>query len=68
MEHIENIMEIRTVVKHILLEEYHLKSVNDIFKLDGETLAEIYEQLKAVMEEYSLDGEDVESILDGIDD
>ncbi|HCO8214600.1 hypothetical protein [Escherichia fergusonii] len=68
MEHIENIKEIRAAVKHILFEEYHLESVNDIFELDGETLAEMYEQLKAVMEEYGLDGEDVESILNGIDD
>lgn len=68
MEHIENIMEIRAAVKHILFEEYHTESVNDIFELDGETLAEMYEQLKAVMEEYGLDGEDVESVLNGIDD
>ncbi|MEZ2509819.1 hypothetical protein ACBP77_16285 [Escherichia fergusonii] len=61
-------MEIRAAVKHILFEEYHLESVNDIFELDGETLAEMYEQLKAVMEEYGLDGEDVESVLNGIDD
>ncbi|CTV67210.1 hypothetical protein [Escherichia albertii] len=67
MEHIENIMEIRAAVKHILFEEYHLESVNDIFDLDGETLAEMYEQFKCVMEEYGLDGEDVESILNGID-
>ncbi|QCT87725.1 hypothetical protein [Escherichia sp. E4742] len=68
MESNENITEIRAAVKHILFEEYHLESVNDIFELDGETLAEMYEQLKAVMEEYGLDGEDVESILNGIDD
>ncbi|HCT5610516.1 TPA: hypothetical protein OT147_003883 [Escherichia coli] len=68
MEYIENITEIRAVVKHILFGEYHLESVNDIFELDGETLAEMYEQLKAVMEEYGLDGEEVESILNGIDD
>ncbi|WP_244259714.1 hypothetical protein [Escherichia albertii] len=51
MEHIENITEIRAAVKHILFEEYHLESVNDIFDLDGETLAEMYEQFKCVMEE-----------------
>ncbi|WP_059215754.1 hypothetical protein [Escherichia albertii] len=67
MEHIENITEIRAAVKHILFEEYHLESVNDIFDLDGETLAEMYEQFKCVMEEYGLDGEDVESILNGVD-
>ncbi|HEB1167098.1 TPA: hypothetical protein ACN6Y2_003836 [Escherichia albertii] len=67
MEHIENITEIRAAVKHILFEEYHLESVNDIFDLDGEILAEMYEQFKCVMEEYGLDGEDVESILNGID-
>ncbi|EGI6811723.1 hypothetical protein ABSL22_003989 [Escherichia coli] len=68
MEHIENITEIRAVVKHILFEEYHLKSINDFLDLDGETLAEIYQQFKCVMEEYGLEREEMESILDGIDD
>ncbi|EHR8834926.1 hypothetical protein ABJ851_000752 [Shigella flexneri] len=68
MESNENITQIRAEVKHILFEEYHLKSINDFLDLDGEMLAEIYEQLKCVMEEYGLDGEDMESILDGIDD
>ncbi|GEM_PF-5506637 len=54
-------------VKKILSEEYGLQSVDEVETLDGETMAELYEQLKFVQEEYDLSDEDMEDILDEIE-
>ena len=54
-------------VKKILSEEYGLKTIAELETLDGETLAELYEQLKFVQEEYALLDEDMEDILDEIE-
>lgn len=44
-------------VKHILFEEYHLKSIEEF-------LAELYQQFKFITEKYGVNGDELDSILD----
>lgn len=53
-------------VKHILFEEYHLKSIEELWErfLDEEFLAELYQQFKFITEKYGVNGDELDSILD----
>lgn len=53
-------------VKHILFEEYHLKSIEELWvrSLDEEFLAELYQQFKFITEKYGVNGDELDSILD----
>ncbi|EBW4357824.1 hypothetical protein AAN93_001330 [Salmonella enterica subsp. enterica] len=53
-------------VKHILFEEYHFKSIEELWErsLDEEFLAELYQQFKFITEKYGVNGDELDSILD----
>ncbi|ECE0504727.1 hypothetical protein ZL39_002264 [Salmonella enterica subsp. enterica] len=53
-------------VKHILFEEYHLKSIEELWEwsLDEDFLAELYQQFKFITEKYGVNGDELDSILD----
>lgn len=48
-----------------ILAEFGIKNDDDLYAKDGEEIAELYENLKAgVLEEYDMDEEDIEGILE----
>lgn len=55
----------QSIIK-ILNDEYGIKNGNDLYKMDSEDVAEIYENLKGEQEEYDLSDEEMEEILDRI--
>ncbi|MDY5911926.1 MAG: hypothetical protein SPJ62_07980 [Inconstantimicrobium porci] len=55
----------QSIIK-ILNDEYGIKNGNDLYKMDSEDVAEIYENLKGEQEEYDLSDEEMEEILDKI--
>ena len=55
----------QSIIK-ILNDEYGIKNGNDLYKMDPEDVAEIYENLKGEQEEYDLSDEEMEEILDKI--
>ncbi|MBN6709662.1 hypothetical protein JFL47_11565 [Haemophilus haemoglobinophilus] len=49
-----------------LLYEFQIKNAEDYKNKSGEELAEIYENIKIIQEEYEMSEDDVEVILEGI--
>lgn len=53
-------------IKKILKYDYDLQSGSDLETMDGEVLAELYDYLKAVQEDYDLSDNKMEIILENI--
>ena len=49
-----------------ILYEFQIKNAEDYKNKSGEELAEIYENIKIIQEEYEMSEDDVEMILEGI--
>ena len=49
-----------------ILYEFQIKNAEDYKNKSGEELAEIYENIKIIQEEYEMSEDDVELILEGI--
>ncbi len=62
----KDIEQARQDILKILLDEYGLKTLENFEEIDGELMAEIYEQLKCVQEEYQLSDIEMEEVMDGI--
>jgi hypothetical protein len=58
--------QVRQAITKILFEEYGLETFDNPEELDGELMAEIYEQLKYIQEEYGLSHEEMEEVMDSI--
>ncbi len=59
----KDIEQVHQDILKILLDEYGLKTLENFEEIDGELMAEIYEQLKCVQEEYQLSDIEMEEVM-----
>ena len=68
MEKEKKIEKAKQVFRKMLVDEYGIKSADQVFSTKGETMAEIYESMKIEQENFNLTDDELNSLLDSIFD